>query len=127
MNDEFELTRRTTQSARLPLGSFAVALALISCLASATVGHADTLTVLNTLDKGKGSLRDQITGARNGDTIVFHPRLAGQTITLTSDELQIAKNLDIEGPGASLLTISGNDSYRVFDIAEGGAIYNSNG
>jgi hypothetical protein len=78
-----------------------------------------TLTVLNTLDKGAGSLRDAITRAKNGDTIVFAPSLNGQTITLISDQLTINKNLDIEGPGASLLAISGNDANRIFDINGG--------
>ena len=55
-----------------------------------------TLTVLNTLDKGAGSLRDTITGAKSGDTIVFAPSLDGQTITLTSDELAINKSMDVE-------------------------------
>src|SRR6516162_8353091 len=81
-----------------------------------------TLTVLNTLDKGAGSLRDTITGAKSGDTIVFAPSLDGQTITLTSGELAINKSLDIEGPGASLLAISGNDANRVFDISEGNTV-----
>jgi hypothetical protein len=62
-----------------------------------------TLTVLNSLDSGAGSLRDTIKHADSGDTILFAPSLNGQTITLTSDELAISKSLDIEGPGASLL------------------------
>jgi hypothetical protein len=78
-----------------------------------------TLTVLNTLDKGDGSLRDVITRARDGDSIVFDAGLNGQTITLTSDQLTIRKNLDIEGPGTGLLAISGNDTNRVFAIEEG--------
>jgi hypothetical protein len=72
--------------------------------------------VLNTLDSGAGSLRAAITGAKGGDTIVFAPSLDGQTITLTSGELTINKSVDIEGPGASLLAISGNDAFRLFDI-----------
>jgi uncharacterized protein (TIGR03118 family) len=48
--------------------------------------------------------------------IQFDHHLAGQTITLTSGELVIDKSLDIEGPGADRLTISGNDASRVFDI-----------
>jgi hypothetical protein len=79
-----------------------------------------TLTVVNALDKGAGSLRDTITSAKSGDTIVFAPGLSGQTITLTSDELAIKKSLDIEGPGAGLLAISGNDTNRVFDIVNEG-------
>jgi hypothetical protein len=78
-----------------------------------------TLTVLTTLDKGPGSLRDTLTRAKDGDTIVFDPCLNGQTITLTSDQLTLNKNLDIEGPGASLLAVSGNDTFRVFDVSQG--------
>jgi hypothetical protein len=78
-----------------------------------------TLTVLNNLDKGPGSLRDTITNAKSGDTIVFAPSLNGQTITLTSDQLTLNKSLDIEGPGPSLLAISGNDANRIFSINEG--------
>src|SRR6516164_10603811 len=36
-----------------------------------------TLTVLNTLDKGAGSLRDTITSAKSGDRIVFSPSFDG--------------------------------------------------
>src|SRR5438046_1397672 len=75
--------------------------------------------VLNTFDSGAGSLRDAITTARNGDAIQFAPSLNGQTIALTSNELAINKCLDIEGPGADKLAISGNDTNRVFDISEG--------
>src|SRR5262245_11714047 len=59
-----------------------------------------TLTVLNNLDKGAGSLRDAIVKAKDGDTIVFDSGLHSQTITLTSGALDINKSLDIEGPGA---------------------------
>jgi predicted outer membrane repeat protein len=77
-----------------------------------------TLTVLNTNDSGAGSLRADIAAAHNGDTIVFAPSLDGQTITLTSGELLIRKNLTIAGPGASQLTISGNNASRVFEVAK---------
>jgi hypothetical protein len=86
-----------------------------------------TLTVLNNLDSGAGSLRADIAAANPGDTIVFAPSLNGQTITLTSGELDISKNLTIQGPGAGQLTISGNyhapaplhpygSGYRVFEV-----------
>ena len=68
-----------------------------------------TLTVMNNLDSGAGSLRDAIKNANIGDTIVFAPSLDGQTITLTSGELAISKSLDIAGPGAGSLAISGNN------------------
>jgi hypothetical protein len=78
-----------------------------------------TQTVLNILDNGVGSLRDAIGKAKSGDTIAFAPALDGQTITLTSDQITINKSLDIEGPGTGLLTISGNDANRIFDISGG--------
>jgi predicted outer membrane repeat protein len=78
-----------------------------------------TLTVLNNLDSGAGSLRAEITAAHKGDTIVFAPSLDGQTITLTRGELLINKDLTIAGPGAGALTVSGNNASRVFDVAGG--------
>jgi hypothetical protein len=78
-----------------------------------------TLTVTSAADSGAGSLRAEITAAHRGDTIVFAPKLDGQTITLTSGELLINKNLTIAGPGAGNLTVSGNHTSRVFDVAKG--------
>src|SRR5262249_31702316 len=74
-----------------------------------------TLTVTNTLDSGKGSLRYEIAHANKNTTIVFDPRLDGQTITLTG-ELDITTGLTIQGPGAGQLTISGGNHSRVFDV-----------
>ncbi len=78
-----------------------------------------TLTVLNTLDSGAGSLRAEIAAAHNGDTIAFAAGLSGQTITLTKGELLIKHNLTIAGPGAGQLTVSGNHASRVFEVAAG--------
>jgi hypothetical protein len=78
-----------------------------------------TLTVVNALDKGTGSLRDAIAHARDGDTINFDHGLSGQTIALTSGALVVKNSVDIEGPGAGLLAISGSDTSRVFDIGAG--------
>jgi hypothetical protein len=78
-----------------------------------------TLTVLNNSDHAAGSLRAVLAAAGNGDHIVFAPALTGQTITLTTGELLLNKNLTITGPGAGLLTISGNHSTRVFEVAGG--------
>src|SRR5262249_50820219 len=78
-----------------------------------------TLTVLNTLDSGPGSLRAAIAVASSGDTINFANSLKGQTITLTSGQLAITTNLDIEGLGANKLAVSGTGVSRVFDIAGG--------
>src|SRR5437763_3528248 len=94
---------------------------LITLLFAATASvqnlHAATLTVSNTNDSGAGSLRQAISDSSSGDTINFDSSVNGQTITLTSDTLQINKNLTITGPGANLLAINGNAN-GVFFINE---------
>jgi len=75
-----------------------------------------TLTVTSTADSGPGSLRAELATAKSGDTIVFDPSLDGQTITLTSGLLDIKKSVTIQGPGAGLLTISGDNLSQVFQV-----------
>jgi hypothetical protein len=89
-----------------------------------------TLTVTNTTDYLAGSLRDVIIWqAKPGDTIVFDPSLNGQTITLGAGELEINKNLTIQGPGAGLLAIDGSANLyagsvasRVFQVDAGASV-----
>jgi hypothetical protein len=76
-----------------------------------------TLTVLNNADSGAGSLRDTLAAAQSGDTIVFDPSLILQTITLTSGPLALSSNLTIDGLGADLLAISGNQHSRLFELS----------
>lgn len=98
-------------------------IALSICLLMLGVAsiHAATLIVTNTADSGAGSLRDTIAAAAAGDTIQFAAALNGQTITLTSAELLIDKNLTIDGPGANQLTVKrstvgGTSNFRIFEI-----------
>jgi protein involved in ribonucleotide reduction len=77
---------------------------------------AATVTVTNTSDSDPGSLRQAIADAAPSDTIKFS--VAG-TITLTSGQLAIHKNLMIQGPGESVLSISGHRASRVFLINVG--------
>lgn len=100
---------------RILLHSFLVAFILLPT----QTGFAATYTVTNTLDAGTGSLRDALStvnAGAGGDTIVF----SGVTGTITlSSGLNINESVTIDGPGANLLTISGNDTVRVFNIANG--------
>lgn len=85
-----------------------------------------TFTVTNTNDSGAGSLRDAINQANTNaqaDTINFDPAFfnVARTITLTSGEIAIGPDgtnpgrlVTINGPGANLLTISGNNASRIF-------------
>ncbi len=95
---------------------------------------AATFTVTNTADTNDGTcdshctLREAILAANSAatsDVIQFDPAVfsTAQTITLTGTALSINNNggLEIDGAGADLLAISGNDLSRVFHI-ESGAI-----
>jgi hypothetical protein len=75
--------------------------------------------VTNNLDSGPGSLRDIIACATDGAIITFAPSLTDQTITLTSGEININKNIHISGLGITHLTISGNNSSRIFLVQPG--------
>lgn len=97
---------------RLFLATFAFGLALLA-VASAS---AATVTVTNTADSGAGSLRDALSSANTGDTIDFNLSSCPCTIVTTAP-LSITKSLLISGPGASQLTISGNNGHRVITIS----------
>jgi predicted outer membrane repeat protein len=78
-------------------------------------------TVTSTADSGPGSLRDTINAAASGDTVMFNLPLPA-TITLTTGAITIAQNLTIAGPGANLLTVSGNNSAQVFKVGVGPSV-----
>jgi len=75
--------------------------------------------VQNNNDNGIGSLRDTLNNASPGDTIEFASNVQG-TITLTSGTLDIEQDVQIEGPGANDLAISGNQNgFDVFFVDDG--------
>jgi hypothetical protein len=79
-------------------------------------------TVTNTDDSGEGSLRSAIAQTNNtegADTITFADDLSGQTITLTSGQLEITDELTINGLGADQLTIDADGNSRIFNIDDG--------
>jgi hypothetical protein len=107
----------------VPVGRVIAALlrgAGMACvILGASTPQAATLTVINNNDSGVGSLRAEVAAAASGDTINFAPGVTG-TITLTSGEIDINTSLTITGPGAGTLTVSGNNTSIVFNVAIGG-------
>src|SRR5688500_6365411 len=84
-----------------------------------------TLTVTKPNDRGAGSLRQAIAGAASRDIIPVDTGGAfatPQTIALRPGELLINKSLTINGPGASQVTVSGNNASRVFFILAGNTV-----
>ncbi|MGI0481987.1 choice-of-anchor Q domain-containing protein [Geminocystis sp. CENA526] len=85
--------------------------------------EAAIITVTNTNDSGPGSLRQAILDANalgGEDTIIFGGPIftdtTPDTIILTSGPLTINESVNIKGTGANLLTISGNNNSRVFQL-----------
>ncbi|MEW5835207.1 MAG: DUF4347 domain-containing protein, partial [Pseudomonadota bacterium] len=83
-----------------------------------------TLTVTSAADSGTGTLRAEIAAAQSGDTITFDTvSMGGATITLSSGQLTISKNLtiegDLDGNGTPDITINANYTSRVFNIGSG--------
>jgi predicted outer membrane repeat protein len=71
--------------------------------------------VTNLGDVGAGSLRQALIDTPPGGTVDFQAGLAG-TITLTAGTLAITKDLTITGPGADIITVSGNNTSGVFEV-----------
>ena len=90
---------------------------IIGTLLISNLAFTQTVTVTSLLDDvNNGTLRWAINEANTNpsiDEIVFDSSLSG-TITLTSDLPSISANLSITGPGTSLISISGNNQYKMF-------------
>ena len=102
----------------LALGTLGIA------LAAGQPVQAATFTVTNLDDDGAGSLRQAIADANaaaGADVIDFQAGLNG-TIQLITGQLAVTDAVDIQGPGASVIAVSGNTSSRVFYLYNGSAL-----
>ncbi len=88
-----------------------------------TIG-VDSLADTNNGDYSTGhlSLREAIAAVVPGGTINFASTVKGGTITLALGELDINGNVTIDGEGAPNLTISGNHTFRDFNIGTGATV-----
>jgi Right handed beta helix region len=83
-----------------------------------------TFTVTSLDIAGTGTLRNAIFDANQSqglDTIVFAPGLSGTISLGGGGELLISDPLTITGPGAGVISISGNNASRIFNIDNGAA------
>ncbi len=94
----------------------AARLAAFAAFGATATSNAATINVASLADSGSGSLRAAVASAAAGDIINI---TASGTLTLTGGEIAIAKSLNLVGPGAASLTISGNGSSRIFSIVAG--------
>ncbi|MBY6204052.1 IPTL-CTERM sorting domain-containing protein [Halomonas denitrificans] len=109
---DWTLERSTVLASRAPIFGDAARAEFTGLLGGFTVTDGG--------DSGPGTLRQAVLDANAApgpDSIDFDPGLSGSTITLTTGEIDITDDLQINGPGAPNLTISGNDDSRIFDIA----------
>ena len=93
-----------------------------AALALAPTAEAADFTVMNNADAGGGSLRQAVldsNAAAGPDRILFAPSITG-TIALTTGELDIYDPVEIAGPGAGALSISGSNVSRIFNIEANG-------
>src|SRR6516225_1657417 len=80
-------------------------------------------TVTNLADAGPGSLRAAVAAANTApgaDTVRFALGLHG-TIAL-GGEIAVTSDVTIAGPGANVITVSGKNATRVFDVPATAAV-----
>lgn len=112
-------------------GTLAAVGAVGAFLAAGDLAAAATFTVSNLSDGPvanpgdlPGSLRQALfdaNGAPGPDVIAFQAGLTG-TITLTAGELAVTDSVDVQGPGAAALAVSGGNSSRAFYLYQGAAV-----
>ncbi len=108
------------------------ALSVVILVGLAFTANAATLTVTKIADTNDNvcnadcSLREAIAVSVSGDTIQFASPVfdTSQTIALAFGELTIDKNLTINGRGASLTAVSGENLTRVIRINSGSLTLN---
>jgi CSLREA domain-containing protein len=122
--------RRCAPSLEALEGRLAPAAFTVNTLADETTADdvlslREAISVVNSQNAAGLSAAElaQITGTLgDNDTVRFDPALSGGTIALTSGQLAISRKLDIDGPGADQLAVSGNDQFRAFSISGGATV-----
>ena len=83
-----------------------------------TTLFATVIPVTTSADAGMGSLREAISTAQPGDTIMFAASTNGNPIILSSGQIAIGQSLTIIGNGPVNTILSGNSANRIFDVRD---------
>src|ERR1041385_5797052 len=100
--DDSPLSAFSSESLKPPHSMRTIVYCLFVALTGLLSPARAALMVANTTDAGAGSLRQALAAAAPGETIVI---TATGTLTLTTGELLINKDLTLIGPGPDKLTI----------------------
>lgn len=87
------------------------------CLCWPLGSPAATIVVTNLAKIGPGTLRSALTNVHDGDVITF--AVTGIITNVVAGGLTISNSITIVGPGANLLTITGTNSFRAFQVNNG--------
>ena len=102
----------------LPLAVSVIPFALAQRTTAKGNRPATTITVTNGNDSGPGSLRQALADAHDGDTINFDPSVG--TVTLTTAELAIGKNITVSGaPNMITVARSSQTQFRICHVMPG--------
>ena len=107
------------------VGALVMLLACLFGLVFASRAGAATLTVTSNADSGPGTLREAVATANaNGepDEVGFDLPEGQRTIVLTSGQIHFTSPQETTVDGNGVITVSGNDASRVFDVREGASL-----
>ena len=114
-----DMTRENKHRTRRGEKAVIAGAALGATVLFAPAADAATFTVTSLADDNtQGTLREEIYDANanaGADTIVFASGLTGEITLGSDDNIVIDDPLTIQGPGAGVLSVSGDDTYQIFE------------
>jgi predicted outer membrane repeat protein len=92
----------------------------LGALPSYSLLFKPSVVVTTTNDSGTGSLRSAVASAPNGAAITFASALNGETVSLTTGQINIGTNLTIDASAlANGISVSGSGNSRIFEVYAG--------
>lgn len=111
-------SRRDARALWITAASLVIGISTLSIvILPADVAGAASDTVTTCSGSGTGSLPAVVASAAAGDTITFVVSCPPTSPIVLSSTIEITQNLTIDGPGAGVLAVSGNDAVGVFTIS----------